>query len=292
MPELLLHSLSVFDPLIVDLLDASGARSVAEIGGEGGLFTEQLVGWAERTDATVHCVDPAPSQHLERLAAGAERLTLVDEPSPAALAGLPPIDAYVLDGDHNYYTVHAELTALVARLQDAERPALVVLHDVGWPSARRDAYYAPERLPPEAVHEHSRTLGAVPGEVELQPVGFSAAGRMAYAKRSGGPGNGVLTAVEDVLEEASELELHVVPAVFGVGVVFSSSAPWADAARAIVEPYRLPLVERLETNRLDLFVQVLRLQAALEYHARVHQLQLDELQAQLAKVSDAAMRET
>lgn len=292
MPQLLLHSLATFDPLIVDLLDATGARGVAEIGGEGGSFTEQLVDWAARSDGSVHCVDPAPSQHLERLADAADHLTLVNESSPAALASLPPLDAYVLDGDHNHHTVHAELTALLPRLEDAERPAIVVLHDVGWPSARRDAYYAPERLPPDAVHEHSRTLGAVPDESELQPVGFSAAGRMAYAIHSGGPRNGVLTAVEDVLEDHPDLELHVVPAVFGVGVVFATSALWASSARAIVEPYLSPLIARLESNRIELYLQVLRLQATLERQARVHHLQVDELHARLCALAEAAAVET
>lgn len=272
----------MFAPLITELLDAVGARDVAEIGGEGGRFTEQLAEWAERVNGTVHCVDPAPSEQLARLAAATERVTLVRTPSPAALEHLPRLDAYVIDGDHNYFTVHAELSALLDALLSRERPALVVLHDVAWPNARRDSYYAPERLPASAVHDHSRTLGAVPEMTELQPVGFSPAGRSAYAKRSGGPRNGVLSAVEDVLEEHQELEHHVVPAVFGVGVVFSSAAPWAPAARAIVAPYRLPLIERLEANRIELFVKVVRLQAELEQRARVHQLQLDRLQRQLA----------
>lgn len=272
----------MYAPLITDLLDAAGARSAAEIGGEGGLFTEQLAEWADGVDGTVHCVDPAPSQHLDRLAAGAAHLTLITTPSPAAFKDLPRLDAYVLDGDHNYYTVHAELSALLEILLDDDRPGLVVLHDVGWPNARRDAYYAPERLPPSAVHPHSQTLGAVPGEADLQPVGFSPAGRWAYAKRAGGPRNGVLSAVEDVIRDHEELELHVVPAVFGVGVVFSSAARWAPAVREIIEPYRLPLIERLEKNRVELFVEVVRLQAELERRARVHQLQLDELQGYLA----------
>lgn len=282
MPQLLLHSLAVFAPLITDLLDAAGARSVAEIGGEGGLFTEELLAWAGQVDGSVHCVDPVPSPQLDRLAATAANLTLVREPSPAALERLPRLDAYVIDGDHNYFTVHAELRALLANLLDEERPGLLVLHDVAWPNARRDSYYSPKRLPPSAVHDHSWTLGAVPGKEELEAGGLAGAGRWAFAKRSGGPANGVLSAVEDVLHDHDLLELHVVPAVFGVGVIFSSAAPWAPDARRIVEPYRLPLIERLEHNRIELFVEVVRLQTELERTARVHQAQLDRLEAQLA----------
>ncbi|MEJ7894466.1 MAG: class I SAM-dependent methyltransferase [Solirubrobacteraceae bacterium] len=275
MPEYLLHSLASFEPLITDVLDAAGARRVAEVGGEGGAFTEQLTAWADRVDGDVHCIDPAPSVQLVRLAERATRLRLIRDYSPAALERLPALDAYILDGDHNYWTVDGELRALHARLTDPEHPGVVILHDVAWPSARRDAYYAPERLPAEAVHPHSYTGGAQRGAPELREDGFSPAGRWAYARTEGGPRNGVLTAVEDFVADRPGLELHVVPAVFGLGVLLSSSAPWADSVRNLVAPYQLPLIARMEDNRIDLYLQVLRLQRELERRSRVHQLQLE-----------------
>lgn len=274
MPDLLLHSLATFEPLITGVLDAAGARRVAEVGGEGGTFTRQLLSWAERVDGDVHCVDPAPSVELERLAERAERLHLVRAASPGALEQLPRLDAYIIDGDHNHWTVRAELQALDAFVCDQERPAVVVLHDVAWPSARRDSYYAPERLPAEGLHPHSNVGGAVPGVAELRDEGFSSAGGWAFARTEGGPRNGVLTAVEDHLAERPDLELAVVPAVFGLGVVFRSSAPWAPRVRELVAPYQLPLIARLEENRLALFLEVLRLQREIEERARIHQLQL------------------
>jgi Methyltransferase domain len=291
MPELLLHSLAEFDPLITELLDLVEARSVVEIGGEGGLFTQQLVAWAEGVDGAVQCVDPLPSDELQALAQQEARLTLVKEPSPDALGTLAPADAFVIDGDHNYHTVSAELRALLPLLRRPERPGLIVLHDVAWPNARRDSYYAPDRLPTEAVHENSDQLGAVPGRSALGATGFAPAGEWSYALHEGGQRNGVLTAVEDALSDDGDLELHVVPAVFGLGVVFASESPWAEAARAAIRPYQLPLIRRLEENRVELFIRLLEVQAAFESRARVHQLHIDRLEWKLQQAEAALSTE-
>jgi len=274
-PDLLLHSLAAFEPLITDLLETTGARRIAEIGGEGGLFTKYLVDWADGADGEVLCVDPDPSPQLARLARSAERLHLVRVASPGAFEQLPPLDVCIVDGDHNHWTVTSELAALDGRLLDGDRPALVVLHDVCWPCARRDSYYAPERIPADALHEHSHSGGAVPGEAALQQTGFSSAGQWAWARHEGGPRNGVLTAVEDFLAERPALELRVVPAVFGLGVLFASGASWAERVRSLVAPYQHPLIARLERNRIELYLEVIRLQRELERRSRVHQLQLD-----------------
>ncbi len=279
MPEFLLHSLASFEPLITDVLDAVGATGVAEVGGEGGTFTRQLAAWAGRVDGEVHCIDPAPSVQLERLAGSTDRLHLLRGCSPAALERLPELDAYILDGDHNYWTVDAELRTLHARLQDPDRPGVGILHDVAWPSARRDAYYAPERIPSEAVHPHSHTGGVKPDVTEMRADGFSPAGQWAYARTEGGPRNGVLTAVEDFVADHPDLEVQVVSAVFGLGFVFRSAAPWADRVRRLVASYQLPLITRMERNRIDLYLEVLRLQRELERRSRLHQLQLAQRHA-------------
>ena len=52
----------------------------------------------------------------------------------------------ILDGDHNYYTLSEELRLIAERASGARLP-LLIFHDIGWPLARRDAYYAPERIP-------------------------------------------------------------------------------------------------------------------------------------------------
>jgi len=285
LPELLLHSLASFDPLITDVLDAVGAKGVVEVGGEGGTFTQQLAAWAERVDGEVHCIDPAPSVQLERLAGGAARVRLLRDCSPGALERLPDLDAYILDGDHNHWTVTAELGTLDARLVDTERPGVIIMHDVGWPSARRDAYYAPKRIPRAGVHPHSFSGGVTPGVKEMRSEGFSPAGKWAYARTEGGPRNGVLTALEDFVGDRPDLEVLTVSAVFGLGFLFCSSAPWADEVRRLVTRYQLPLIAQMESNRVDLYLEVLRLQREVEWRSRVHQLQLAQARARSTPAS-------
>ena len=67
-------------------------------------------------------------------------------------------------------------------------------------------YYAPDRLPPDAVHPHSFEGGALPGRSELGRGGFQGAGGFAWACHEGGERNGVLTAVEDFVASHREPE--------------------------------------------------------------------------------------
>jgi hypothetical protein len=261
---LLLHSLAEFEELIFACLDAAGARSVVEVGAEEGLFTRRLLEWGERSDAAVYAVDPAPRPELSQLADESERVHLIEKLSLDALEEIEPADAYLLDGDHNYFTVFHELDIIDRRAQEVEHDYLVVLHDVCWPSGRRDMYYDPEGLPADAVHPHSFDKGVVPESDEAVDGGFHGAGSFGWALHEGGPENGVLTAVEDFLGKHPELELRTVPAVFGLGVVYRRGAPYAAKVRRLLTAYHdNPLLARLERNRVTLYLRVLELQEAV-----------------------------
>jgi hypothetical protein len=66
--------------------------------------------------------------------------------------------------------------------------------------------------------------------------------------------------VEAVAAEEG-LELLVVPSVFGLGFLFAPDAPWAGIVQALVAPLAgAPLLERLERNRVALYLRVLALQ--------------------------------
>ncbi len=261
---LLLHSLAEFEELILSCLEIADARSVVEIGAEDGLFTRRLLPWAERHGATLFTVDPAPRPPLLELAAEYDAVDLIEERSLDALQKLDPADVYLVDGDHNYYTVLHELQTIDKHAGEVERPYLVVLHDVSWPSARRDMYYAPDTLPADAVHPYSFDRGVVPESARAVTGGFRGEGEFGFAVDEGGPENGVLTAVEDFMADHDNLELRLVPAVFGLGFVFAKDAPYAGKLRSLLDPYHLnPLLERLERNRVQLFLRVLELQDAV-----------------------------
>ena len=258
--DVLIYSLSEHRDLIFALFSEASPLSVVEIGSEAGGMTREMCRWASETGGSFTAVEPFPVAEVRALAASVDGFTLVEGRSPEALSSVPPADAYLIDGDHNYWTVTHELEAVYA---DGRSP-LAVLHDVGWPCARRDQYYAVDALPSEAVHPHSYSRGRAPGVSDLVDRGFGGGGSFAVACEQGGPRNGVLTAVEDFLLSRPELSYAHVPAVFGLGVIWSSSAPYASAVAGLLAPWdRNPLLERLERNRLRLYMRVLELQDRL-----------------------------
>jgi hypothetical protein len=153
----------------------------------------------------------------------------------------------IIDGDHNYWTVAEELRLIAERRQRAEFP-LLAFHDVAWPHGRRDVYFDPSLVPAEHRQPIQEGGGVFPGDSGLRPGGLP---YRWVATREGGPRNGVLTAVEDFVAGQKGLRVAVVPAFFGLGVVWPAGVPWSDAvARLLAHWDRNPVLERLESNRV------------------------------------------
>jgi hypothetical protein len=239
------HSLVNLAEIMLPCLDAARARSVLEIGAYAGDLTAVLVEWAAESGARVSAIDPSPQDRLVRLADERPELELVRETSLDALPRIPPADAVIVDGDHNYYTVSEELRLIDAA--DGELP-LLLFHDVCWPHGRRDDYFAAEQIPAEHRQPIAEGGGLFPGEPGIRCGGLPYRGA---AAREGGPRNGVLTAVEDFAAPRGDLRLAIVPVFFGLGVVWRLDAPYADAVADVLEPWDgNPLLARLEGNRV------------------------------------------
>ncbi len=176
-------------------------------------------------------------------------LELIEETSHDYLAGLDSLpDAVVIDGDHNYFTLSRELELIDGIASGAEMP-LLLFHDVLWPHARRDTYYAPERIPEEHRQPLGNNVGLAPGNPGVAEWGLPF---IWAALEEGGPGNGTLTAIEDFMAERDGLRLAIVPAFFGFGLIWHEDAPWADAVAELIAPYdRNPVLARLEGNRVE-----------------------------------------
>jgi hypothetical protein len=231
--------------LLVGCLQVAGATSVAEIGAYAGDLTGVLVQWARAGEGRVVAIDPSPQDELVALAAARDELQLVRATSHEALGALGPVDAVIVDGDHNWFTVSEELRLIA----DGDGPLpLLLFHDVCWPHARRDDYYDPALVPDELRQPTVEGGLLFPGDPGVH------AGGLPYrwpAAREGGPRNGVLTAVEDFVGAREGLRLAVVPAFFGLGVVWEAAAPWAGDLAALLAPWdRHPVLERLEANRV------------------------------------------
>lgn len=259
---------------LLSCLHAVGARSVLEVGAYAGDLTRVLVDWASRAGATVQALDPVPQPALVRLAEENSALELIRETSLAALATVAMPDVAIIDGDHNYWTVQEELRLIGERAGGAELP-LLLFHDVCWPHGRRDDYYAAEQIPPE----HRQPIipageGIFPEDAASRPGGLP---YPRSARCEGGERNGVLTAVEDFVSTGEDLRLAVVPAFFGLGAVWHTGAPWAEAVAEILDPLDgHPLLSRLEANRV--------LHIAQEHALRVELWAAQERMARLESV--------
>ena len=159
----------LWDVAIAPVLHAAQARSVVEIGALRGETTERMLDDLG-PDAELDVIDPEPafdpSDHEHRFEG---RYRFHQGLSLDVIPTLGPVDAALIDGDHNWYTVYNELRLLAegAKRHGTGLPVLI-LHDVLWPYGRRDLYYAPERIPGEFRQPWARA-GMNPGVKRSEP---------------------------------------------------------------------------------------------------------------------------
>ncbi|MFK0245680.1 class I SAM-dependent methyltransferase [Amycolatopsis azurea] len=249
----LLHSMSVFREIFELIFARRKIRTVVEIGVESG----QVSGiYAELGASEVYCVDPAPTERVRKTVEAHDALRLVTVPSPEVLPQLPVADLYVLDGDHNYAVVEKELAWILEHAPDA----VVAMHDVLWPWGRRDLYYEPSALAESDRHPVSED-GPTVWHDDLTPAGFVGLGAFTVAQHAGGERNGVLTAVEDALAAHPEWRFDLVPAVFGMGILYRTDRDTDEGLRRALQPFTSSnLLAALENNRIALYTRVLQMQ--------------------------------
>lgn len=241
------HSLANLAELWLGVLDAARARSVVEVGAYAGDTTRILIDWAQRSGARIVAIDPSPQPSLEQLASSNPALELIRATSLEALATLEPTDAVILDGDHNYYTVSEELRLVEER---SDELPLVICHDACWPHGRRDAYYSIDQIP-EPYRQPTVEIGSLfPGDPGIHDGGLVFSHHR-LAKHEGGARNGVRTAIEDFVRTREQLDSAIVPAFFGLAVIWSRAAPWAEEVATVLVPFAEdPVIARLEANRV------------------------------------------
>lgn len=213
-----------WDSVIEPVLRSVHPRVIVEIGADKGANTAQLLDYADRHDAVVHVIDPAPRLDVAAWEAEHGRtLRFHRELSLTALPAIPAMDVVLIDGDHNWFTVFHELEAIDAQARASHHPFPVVLmHDVDWPYGRRDLYYDPDTIPPEHRHPYRRE-GLHPGKGELVgEAGLNA--KLANAVAENTARNGVRTALEDFLAHTSvATRLVTIPGWHGLAVVVPES---------------------------------------------------------------------
>jgi predicted O-methyltransferase YrrM len=210
------------ETIIRDLLTERRLNKVVEIGVAYGVHTRMLVRALKPLGGHLTSIDPRIPLRLRLRVWRPWRVRFIEATSLEALPRLAAagarFDCAIVDGDHNWYTVFHELELLSPMMTEH---AIILLHDVIWPYARRDLYYAPERIPAEFRHPHARRP-IVEGQSELGPENTPGMnGNLLNALHEGGPRNGVLTAVEDFVAAHPEMgwRLRVVQSYGGLGIL-------------------------------------------------------------------------
>jgi len=240
--------------VVEPLLAAQEPRVVVEVGLFEGKTTEKLLALVAARGGMVRGVDPIDKPRFDldgfRERYG-DRFVFHNEPSLDALPKIRDVDAVLIDGDHNWYTVYHELTALAAVTAEEGRPfPLTILHDVDWPYGRRDGYYAPERIPDEYRHP-ATTAGLDPWTSELVEGGIAEG--VSKAREEGTPRNGVRTAVEDFIADTdARVRFADVAGWFGAGIVVGEELlEQRPAVREVLEQFDSPEWLREQCYRIE-----------------------------------------
>jgi hypothetical protein len=261
--QLLIHSMFELFPIISPILEVANVKNICEIGAEEGGNSKILCEWAQRKNGTLYSIDPKPSDgFLAWLPKVSPTVKYIANYSLAAIPDLPAVDAYFIDGDHNWYTVYHELIAIRELSRKQNRPMLVFLHDVSWPCGRRDFYYSPHQIPEKYRQPYTWEEGVELDNLGTIKGGFRGEGSFAVAIHEGGERNGVLTAINDFTKEFSkEFCFAHVPAIFGLGVLFDFAHPQANIIATLLAPYHNNLIlQTMESNRLLNYLTVIKWQ--------------------------------
>lgn len=257
MAELLLHSMSNFKEIIGKILDEIQPKIIVEIGCEYAGSTFQFLEYCKKNNAFLYIVDPSPFVDVQSILKDySEYYKFVEEKSLDALKKITKADLYIVDGDHNYWTVINELNLIFE-----DNFPLVIIHDVGFPWSRRDLYYNPADIPKEYLHPYSYDHGIDIKDKLVLRGGFHGAGHFAFSNETNKERMGVLTAIEDFLKYQPNLLYQGIPLIFGLG--FIANTVKFEKIEKFLKPYQIELMYEIERNRMELYLKVLSLQADL-----------------------------
>ena len=206
--------------IIEPVLTMLGPEVVVEIGSDQGKNTVRLLEFCKNNNAVLHVVDPLPKFDVDALKKQYGRHFVFHKSlSLNAIPKIKAADVFLIDGDHNWYTVFNELKLIEKYVADAKRPfPVVMLHDIAWPYGRRDLYYNPETIP-DKFRKPYKQKGIRPDSAELLEEG----GLNQHLNNSiyeNDLQSGVLTAIEDFIKETEQsIELLKLPGLSGLGIL-------------------------------------------------------------------------
>lgn len=246
-------SMTAFAPLIFPVLEMLAPQHICEIGAAEGGNTKLLYDFLKARNGKLTTIDPSPrGTFLSWVQQSSDVVNHIAEMSLTAIPKSGSADAWFIDGDHNWYTVFNELLLVHQLQQQHHQPALIFLHDVGWPCARRDMYYDPTHVPPEFRQPYARAEDGISLTDPLVIKGFLHGPH--WALQEGGPRNGVLTAIEDFVQHVAQSTRYLwvnIPAILGLGILIDEHHPKINELAQFYAPYHNhPLIALLEEDRI------------------------------------------
>lgn len=258
-------SMTSFAPIIFPVLEEVKPMRIGEIGAAEGGNTELLYQFVKQHHGKLITIDPFPrGTFLQWVAQCGEHVTHIQDYSFTGIAQAGNVDVWFVDGDHNWYVVYNELLQIQQLAKQYDKPLLVFMHDVGWPCARRDMYYDPSRIPAEYRQPYASAEEGITLQGPVSMTGFLKGPY--WARQEGGPRNGVLTAVEDFLQQNPDQYHWVyIPGMLGLGVLIDVNHPHADE---IMKFYAVlhnnPLLALMEHDRITHYISATALQTKIQ----------------------------
>lgn len=277
-------------PVIEPIMKTIIVNHIVEIGSDNGFNTANLLEFCERNNSFLHVIDPNPKYDTDEWK---ERhpglIKFYKSLSLEALPLIDEMDAVMIDGDHNWYTVYHELLLIkqCARKKKKRFP-IIFFHDACWPYARRDMYYDPETIP-EGFKQPHKKLGLMPDKKEL--IASGGLNQHLYnAVNEGGDKNGVLTAVEDFIANSkAKLHFKTIPIWHGLGILYSENLLANNEFTSKIESISVPdcqaeLLEKVEHERISDIIENSKIKAK---HAHL----LKERDSAIAAIKERTARD-
>lgn len=238
---------SVIRPIIEKLK----VNYIVEIGSGTGVNTRNILEYCKDFNAHLTTIDYNPNFDVNEFKSEyGNEFEIYMELSFNRLPLLKNYEAILIDGDHNWYTVYKELKIIEKSFKNKKFP-IIFLHDVGWPYARRDLYYNPENIP-KTYRQPYKKLGLDPETLHLKGKG----GLNPFLNNSinsNNPRNGVLTAVEDFIDESNlEFSFYRIEAFNGLGILYPKNYKIDNIVKKVIKDS--DLMNILEKERLKLII--------------------------------------
>ena len=247
-----------WDKIIFPLIKKIKPKHIVEVGAGKGYNTENILKYCKENNAKLTSIDPKPNFDVDKLKNEfSDEVEFYYDLSLRILPFLDKFDIILIDGDHNWYTVYNELKMIENIYNNTNNYPLIILHDICWPYGRRDLYYNPDTIPKEYLLPYDQ-LGMVPNQKELSKnVGLNYKG-FNNALYEGGAKNGVLTAVEDYIDDSPlELLFYSIPAYHGLGILFLKNQDLENIVESIID--YPSIMEDLEKHYLKIITCDMRL---------------------------------